>query len=29
VRLALEKILIPQLDIDNKPCNFAQLLPRI
>jgi molybdopterin adenylyltransferase len=29
VRLALDKILIPQLDIDNKPCNFAQLLPRI
>ena len=29
VELALEKILIPQLDIDHKPCNFAQLLPRI
>ena len=29
VRLALEKIILPQLDIDHKPCNFAQLLPRI
>lgn len=29
VRLALDKILIPQLDINHKPCNFAQLLPRI
>ena len=29
VQLALEKILIPQLDINHKPCNFAQLLPRI
>ena len=29
VQLALDKILIPQLDIDHKPCNFAQLLPRI
>lgn len=29
VRLALEKILIPQLDSRTKPCNFAQLLPRI
>ena len=29
VQLALDKILIPQLDINHKPCNFAQLLPRI
>ena len=29
VKLALEEILIPQLDINHKPCNFAQLLPRI
>ena len=29
VRLALEKILLPQLDIKTKPCNFAELLPRI
>ena len=29
VSLALEKILLPQLDIDHKPCNFPQLLPRI
>jgi molybdenum cofactor biosynthesis protein B len=29
VRLALEKILVPQLDARTKPCNFAELLPRI
>lgn len=29
VRLALEKILVPQLDSATKPCNFAELLPRI
>jgi molybdenum cofactor biosynthesis protein B len=29
VRLALEKILIPQLDLRTRPCNFAELLPRI
>ncbi|HLV67522.1 MAG TPA: molybdopterin-binding protein, partial [Polyangiaceae bacterium] len=29
VRLALEKIVLPQLDADTKPCNFAELLPRI
>jgi len=29
VRLAVEKIIEPQLDINTKPCNFAQLLPRI
>jgi molybdenum cofactor biosynthesis protein B len=28
-RLALEKIIIPQLDIRTKPCNFAELLPRV
>lgn len=28
-RLALEKIIVPQLDIRTKPCNFAELLPRI
>jgi molybdopterin adenylyltransferase len=29
VRLATEQILRPQLDIRTKPCNFAELLPRI
>ena len=29
VQFALEKILIPQLDPTTKPCNFAELLPRI
>jgi molybdenum cofactor biosynthesis protein B len=29
VRTALDKLLLPQLDIRNKPCNFAELLPRI
>jgi len=29
VRLALEKIILPQLDSRTKPCNFAELLPRI
>ena len=29
VRLAVEKILWPQLDVRQKPCNFAQLLPRV
>lgn len=28
-KLALEKIIIPQLDIRTKPCNFAELLPRV
>lgn len=28
-RLALEKIILPQLDSRTKPCNFAELLPRI
>jgi molybdenum cofactor biosynthesis protein B len=28
VRTAWEKILINQLDIDFRPCNFAELLPR-
>lgn len=29
IRLAVEKILRPQLDVRTKPCNFAQLLPRV
>jgi molybdopterin adenylyltransferase len=29
VRLALDKILLPQLDRRTRPCNFAQLLPRL
>lgn len=29
VRLALEKILLPQLDRRTQPCNFAMLLPRL
>lgn len=29
VRLALEKIVLPQLDARTRPCNFAELLPRI
>ena len=29
VRLALDKIIIPQLDHRTKPCNFTMLLPRI
>lgn len=29
VRLAIEKILTPQLDARTKPCNFVQLLPRL
>jgi len=28
VRLALEKIILPQLDSRTRPCNFAELLPR-
>lgn len=28
-RLALEKILLPQLDSRTRPCNFAELLPRV
>ena len=28
VRLALEKVILPQLDRRTKPCNFAELLPR-
>jgi molybdenum cofactor biosynthesis protein B len=28
VKLALEKIVLPQLDSRTKPCNFAELLPR-
>ena len=29
VRLAIEKILAPQLDRATKPCNFVELLPRL
>ncbi len=29
IRLAVEKILEPQLDIRTKPCNFALLIPRL
>jgi molybdenum cofactor biosynthesis protein B len=29
VRLALEKILLPQLDRRTRPCNFVELLPRV
>jgi molybdenum cofactor biosynthesis protein B len=28
-RLAMEKIILPQLDLNHKPCNLAELLPRI
>ncbi len=28
VRLALEKIILPQLDSRTRPCNFAELMPR-
>ena len=28
VRLAMEKIIVPQLDRRTKPCNFAELMPR-
>ncbi len=29
VRLGLEQIIIPQLDMRHRPCNLAELLPRI
>lgn len=29
VRFALERILLPQLDRRTRPCNFAELLPRV
>lgn len=29
VRLAIDKILRPQLDASTKPCNFVELLPRL
>jgi len=29
VRLAMEKILLPQLDVRTRPCNFVELLPRL
>lgn len=28
-RLGIEKIILPQLDVNHKPCNLAELLPRI
>lgn len=28
VRLALERIIVPQLDRRTRPCNFAELMPR-
>ena len=28
-RLGLDKIILPQLDLSNGPCNLAELLPRI
>jgi molybdenum cofactor biosynthesis protein B len=28
VRLAMERIILPQLDRRTKPCNFAELMPR-
>ncbi len=29
VRLALDRIILPQLDARTRPCNFAELMPRI
>lgn len=29
VTLAMDEILLPQLDVRHKPCNFVELLPRI
>ncbi|MCA9710048.1 MAG: molybdenum cofactor biosynthesis protein B [Myxococcales bacterium] len=29
VRLAMDELLLPQLDIRHRPCNFVELLPRI
>ncbi len=29
VELAMDRILLPQLDIRHRPCNFVELLPRI
>jgi molybdopterin adenylyltransferase len=29
VRLALSKILVPQLDARTRPCNFVELMPRL
>lgn len=29
VQLAMDRILLPQLDIRHRPCNFVELLPRI
>ena len=29
VRLAMEKIILPQIDSRTRPCNFVELLPRV
>jgi molybdenum cofactor biosynthesis protein B len=29
VRLAMDEIVLPQLDRRTRPCNFAELLPRL
>ncbi|MCB9550499.1 MAG: molybdenum cofactor biosynthesis protein [Myxococcales bacterium] len=29
VKLAMDEILVPQLDVRTRPCNFIQLMPRI
>lgn len=29
VRLAMERIVVPQLDIRHRPCNLAEMLPRL
>jgi molybdenum cofactor biosynthesis protein B len=29
VRLAMDRILLPQLDVRTRPCNFIELLPRL
>lgn len=29
VRLAMDRIVIPQLDVRHRPCNLAELLPRL
>lgn len=28
-RLGMEKIILPQFDINHKPCNLTELLPRV
>lgn len=29
VRLAMERIIVPQLDVRHRPCNLAEMLPRL